>query len=501
MLTRSFSLAVILCLAASLAAFGQCPSGNQGQEYLFQFSAPPSTSTLFAGYTDAGNLQTPQFSVNGPAGIAAIVPTPDGTKFYMAGTSGATALESSDCNFTTGSIQALSGLGAAPNAMTVTPDGKYLLVAADAFYVFSTSTNANLTTGGLPMTGSATFTSGTPGSSVCMSCWIAVSRDSQFAYVLTNSNFSSVLTKYNLTTLTKVGSLSLGAGATSLTLSPLGQLYAEIEFNIYVVDPVAFTLNTSNNISIPFEGGPLRYTPDGSTAYVANKSAASGGGSMAQINLATGGVLTWPAISNLSPPQIDDIFPVSTTRVLGFSSSLAAMIDITPNPFGATIPSTSLGLPANVVSSEVLAAAASNELPTAHWLFLLIANGNQTDLYRVDLTTNTLSSNTLSTFNSGVMSTKYVPASTGAANFIQFNNNQALQNNSTSLPLIIHGLELDRSSGVPVKPVTFSTDTTTDALVINTPSPTSNAQGFAQTTVSVPTAGASCPSKAFARSR
>src|SRR5579883_2991613 len=146
MSNRPFFLTTLLCAAASLIAFGQ---GN-GQEYLFQFSAAPYTFTQAAGYIDSGNLAAPNYNIQGPSGIAAILPTPDGTKFYLIGTAGPTSIESADRNFDASSFHVINGLGAgcpagspascgAPTAAAITPDGKYLIVSADQLYFIPTS--------------------------------------------------------------------------------------------------------------------------------------------------------------------------------------------------------------------------------------------------------------------------------------------------------------------------------------------------------------------------
>lgn len=483
MLNRNFSLAILVCVAAGAAAFGQA---NQGQEYLFQFFSQPTSSTLFTGYTDTSNLSLPLVSTNGPAGIAAILPTPAGG-FYLVGTTGTNSLQAVDPTFT--NFTTINGLGAQPNAAAVTPDGKYLLVAADAFYIVDATTNTMLTPGGLQMGGMANFNASDV-QGTCITCWIAVSGDSQTAFVLTNSPFSSTLTEYNLATRTRVGSLNLGSEATSVTMSPLGMLYVTVEFNIYVINPANFIVSTSQNIPLNFEGSVLRFTPDGTTAYTVNRLTQGGGGSMAQINLATGTVAYWPPISPTTPTQFADIFVAGNNRVFAYAPALNQLLDITTSPFQAE-PVTSLSLATNVVQNEILAVALSNELPQANWLFLLIANGNQTDLYRVNLTTNALDSNTLSTFNSGVFETTFVPAQSGATSFLQYNNSQNLANGGTSNPLLVTVLN---ATGIPVfgQPVTFTTDPS-NGLVINNPTPTTNARGSVSTTVSVPTAGATCP--------
>jgi len=485
MLNRNFSLAILVCLASGLAAFG---AATPGQELLFQFFSQPNSSTLFSGYIDSGNLATPLISGNGPAGIAAIIPSPLTGGYYLIGVSSATSIQASDStltNFTT-----LNGPGAAPTAAAVTPDGKYLVVGADALYIFDTTTNALLTPGGLQMAGAANYNPDDVQTGPCVSCWITFSSDSQNAFVLTNSPFSSTVTQYSLATRTKVGSINLGSEASSITMSPLGILYITIEFKIYVIDPATFIDVAANDIGVGFEPGILHFTPDGTTAYTVNRFSKGGGGAMAQINLATGQVATWPPASPEAPPQLDDIFVASNNRVFTFSSALNQLLDVSTSPFQAA-PVTSLTLPTNVVQNEILAVALSSELPQAQWLFLLVANGNQTDLYRVSLSTNALDSNTLSTFNTGVFETTYVPDNSGASQFLQYNNNQSLPNGGTSRSLLATVLD---AGGIPVfgQSVSFTTNPS-DGLVINSPSPTTNSRGQVSSTVTVPTTGASCP--------
>jgi len=507
MSNRPFFLTTLLCAAASLIAFGQ---GN-GQEYLFQFSAPPNTFTQAAGYIDSGNLAAPNYNIQGPSGIAAILPTPDGTKFYLIGTAGPTSIESADRNFDASSFHTISGLGAscaagsaascgAPTAAAITPDGKYLIVSADELYFIPTSgPSADTVVKALPINGQATFAPNTPGPSVCISCWIAVTGDSQYAFLLTTASGGSVIAKISLTNLAVVSTITLRGTGTSLSISPTGQLYETVEFGIYQIDPNTFSVasgcSNGTSICLNFQPGPLRYTPDGTTAYTVNLNSSTGGGALAQVNLSSGSVFYW---NPQNAPQLTDILVASNSRIFAYSTNLGALYDVSTNPLAATVAAPSLvtsssGILDIVVRNEIVAAAISNEIPSANWLFLLVANGQQPDLYRVDLTKNALSSNTLSTFNGGVMETTYQPATSGASQFVQFNNNQTITaNGMTSLPLIAQVLT---AQGLPVfgQSATFTTDSST-GLVINTPTATTNAQGFVRTTVSVPTAGAACAS-------
>src|SRR5580704_8257632 len=92
------SFAACLCVAASTTTFGQ----NQGVGYLFQFSNPLTTtspSQQFFGYVANANPLSPIVTANGPSGIARIIPKPDGSKFYLIGSSGATAVQSANSTF------------------------------------------------------------------------------------------------------------------------------------------------------------------------------------------------------------------------------------------------------------------------------------------------------------------------------------------------------------------------------------------------------------------
>lgn len=487
---RNLSFAVCVCLAASVAAFGQA---NQGTGYLFQYTGYPSASSQFLGYVATGNLAA-TINTNGPAGISRIIPKPDGTQFYLIGSGTTATIQSVDSTFT--KFNVINGFGAAPTAAAVTPDGKYLLVAADAFYVIDTSSDVVVST--LPMTGAAAYgPDDTQGD--CVSCWIAVSHDSTMAYVLTNSSFGSQVNTYNLATMTRGNSVTgLTGDATSIAVSPLNLIYVTASNRIFVIDPSALEVTTNGTLELfDFEPYALRFTPDGTTAYAANRNASLAGESMLQLNLATEAWVYWPPKGSSGVPQLDDVYVASNTRLFAFSSALATLYDVTTNPFGA-VQSTSLGLPTGVVEN-VSAVAISTEVPSAQSLFLVVASGTQTNIYRENLSTNSTSVEGLAGLNSGELQYTVVPPESGAAAFIQFNNNQSLTPGTagiTSQPLIAR---VTNVSGQPVYdlPVTFSADPSSTGITVNNPTPITNANGYVQTTVSV-ASSATCPSSACA---
>ena len=182
MSNRNVSLAIGVCLAASISVLAQT---NQGVGYLFQLPGASSSGGQFFPFLETANPFNPIISTAvGPSGTFEILPLPAGNKFYLIGTSGANGLQSVDPTFT--NFHSVNGLGAAPTAAAVTPDGKHLIVGADALYIIDTSTDQIVTSPPLALPSAP--------SSVCPSCGvagIAISKDSTTAYVLTNSSFGS----------------------------------------------------------------------------------------------------------------------------------------------------------------------------------------------------------------------------------------------------------------------------------------------------------------------
>jgi len=145
MFNRNFLLAAVVSIAASLAAFAQGP----GTGYIFQVPGASSSSAQLAGYIETANPLTAAINTSGPAGVFKIIAKPDGSKFYLLGSSGANALQSVDSTFT--NFKSINGIGTAPTAAALTPDGKFLLVGADAFYIIDTSTDAIVGGAGIPL--------------------------------------------------------------------------------------------------------------------------------------------------------------------------------------------------------------------------------------------------------------------------------------------------------------------------------------------------------------
>ena len=467
MLNRNVVVTACVCLAASVAAFGQ------GTGYLFQLPGPNSSGSQFLAYVYNANSSTPVANAPGPTAASQALAKPDGTRFYILGTSG---VQSFDANFKP--VTSISGLGGTPTSMTMTPDGKLLLVGAGDVYAVDTSSDQ--------IAGASLGVSGTVANSTLVG--IAVSRDSKVAFVLTNTAFGSAVTAINLATRTRFGQqLVLSGGATSIVMSPLGLLYVTAVNRIYEIDPGTLTVTPSGSIPLVFSPGILRFTPDGTAAYTVNQTPDIGGQSLLKLTVANHAVSTWPSFSNTQSPLFDDVFVAGNNRVFALSSTRPAtsLWDVNTGALSASSSSLSSVIGTNGVSN-VLAVGISNEVPSARYLYLLIANGNQTNLNRIDLTTNAVSLQSLAAINTGIFQFAAVPPQTGATSFLQFNNPQTITATSPAAPLIARVLA---SNGQPVfnLPVTFTTDPA-NGLVINSPNQTTNADGYVQTTVTVPSA-------------
>lgn len=464
MFKQNFLCAVSVCLAATVSAFGQNPG------YLFQFAGPNSSGGQISGYVATSSPFNATISATGPAGIYRIIAKPDGTKFYVLGTSGVNAVQSVDATFT--NFRSINGIAAVTTAAVITPDGRYLLVGADLLYIIDTATDQIVGGAGVAL----------PSTPVV---GIAVNPSSTRAYVLTQnaSATASTVTAIDLTTRQRIGApLTLTGGASGITFSPLGLLYVTAINVIYEINPATLTVTQNGSIIVFFHFGPLRFTPDGTMALSVSPDANSGG-SIAMLNVATHAVTKWPPPNfPLTAPSFDDVIVAGNSRAFAFSSASSTLYDITFSPLLGAVVSTSLGLPQNVIQN-VLAVAGSNEIPSARYLFFLAANGNQLNLYRVDLSTNQVTAQVFPAMSSPFLQFVGVPAQSGASGFVQFNNNQILTGGATSAPLIARVLD---AQGRPVfnLPVIFTN--ADPGLVITSPNQVTNADGYVQTTVTLP---------------
>ncbi|MEP7354971.1 MAG: Ig-like domain-containing protein, partial [Acidobacteriota bacterium] len=459
MVTRTTFLAAYLCLATAASAFGQ---GLQGTGFLFQ--EPPTGSRLIAYIADRTNLNA-DLDLTGPQGVYKVIPTPNGSKFYLlnAGT-----LQALDSNLST--FRTINGIAGTIKDAQVTPNGQYLIIQADTMYVLNTQTDAVVATGlGILQTINA----------------FAIDNDSAYVYIATVNGFAGSLTKISLANLQAVGTpLQLPYVATSLTFSPTGLLYAIFENRVLEIDAVKMQANNPVQFQFSAKPGPVHFTPNGKFAYFINTNPTGPGlTSMVRLNITDHTTLEWPPFNpNQTPPTFDDIYVVSDTRILTYAPATEEIYDIDPTTFQVTL---STLHPNPLFTGRVLGIAISNEIPSSRFLYALMDSGTTGSLVRVDLSTNTVSATTQSPTNQGKFQYVSIPPSAGATSLLLTNGTQVLQAGVQPLPLIIRVLD---ALGRPVfnQPVTFTTDPTNGA-VIEQASVTTNAYGRVSNTVAIPT--------------
>ena len=470
MLTRKKILMACVCLAASALAPGQT-SSNPGTALVFQLPGANSGGTHLQGVPYAAASLSPTIdNANAPAGTFQIVPKPDGSKYFvLSEQSGNISLSYTDATFST--FTAVSGLGSAPTLMTLTPDGTqaYVATTSGTIYVLDTTTDQ--------IVGSAIAPNGTV-------VGIVFSLDGSTAYVARSLAFGSTLTAYKTTNQTQTGSaVTIGGGASGLAISPVGLLYVAATNQIYEVDPS--TMQTTSGAPIQFVAspGPMRFTPDGNTIYFVNRAPATGLKSLVAVDIPTHTVQTWPPLGSASVPLLDDVYIISSTRILTFSSQNSTLYDVTPSPLSATVSSLQ-----NVTTSlGTVEVAVSNEIPATE-LYMVTNQGNYDNLVRVNLSSNTANAQQQAVLTGGSLQFVPIPPQSGVASFIKFNDGQTIAAKATSLPLIARLLDAQNR---PVYNVTasFTVDSST-GVKINNPSPVSTSDGYVATTVTAPsTAG------------
>jgi hypothetical protein len=498
MLNRYVSLAACLSLSASISVIGQ---SNQGAGYVFELPGPNSAGSNLQGFIYNGNFQGPDIpNVSGPIGARQIIAKPDGSKFYVVGAN-AGGLESVGPTFT--GFSAINGIAGTICTVALTPDGSRLLVGAGAtcgpsansstLYVLNTSTDTILTN----------FLGQIPGSIL----GFAISPDSSTVWMLNGSPSVQSVSQFSLSTLAQTAMLNLPyGGLNAITLAPSGLLYVTGANTIYEItatapnflacnasfnEPPPLCLTPTGYIQVLAKPGPLRFTPSGQVAYMVDTDPTYGR-SLLQLTVATHAVASWPSPnSGIAAPEFSDVIVAGENAIYATSTTDAnyptTLWDVTSSPLSAAVDTKFSGIfpPTSVISAVV-----SNEVPSARFLYALVANGNQTNLFRVNLATTT-STTTSALLGPGLLQFVTVPPETGAAGFYTLQPTNATQTLTAGASTTLMALVLD-ATGRPVYnlPVTFaeSANDSVKGVVITGATRTTNANGYVTATATVPTA-------------
>lgn len=483
---------LVVCLAlVSGAALAQNP---QGVGYAVEFA--PTDSGPFQVFPEStATFANSNIANTGPSGTSQLVAKPDGSKFYIVGSSG---LDSIDPAFAT--PKAVNGLTGTLTHGTMTPDGRFLFVSASQgsgagnVYILNTANDSVVLN--QPVNGSV--------------IGVVISRDSSTAWILGESSATFVTT---ITLPTNIGSVqqvgqpyllrdpttgnSLAGDATSFTLSPLGLLYVTAGNQILQIDPTVLdttcqtsplTCSPATVAQINATPGPLQYTPDGVYAYFLNQTPTIGGQSLLRLTLPiTGGNANLKVFR--STEVFDSVMVAGQNRIFAHSPSDSTLWDVAGDLSTVTVSSLQTVLPATQVFSAVI----SGEVPSSQYLFVLAGGSSLANVFLVNLSTNAVSAQAASSLGLGAMQYIFVPSQTPpafSATPLTYNATQTnLAPGATAAPLIARVLD---QNGLPVfnVPVSFTGD---PSLVIKPANTTTNADGYVQAIVTVGTTPGSYP--------
>ncbi len=454
MLPRRLTQLILVCLAVTITAFAQ----NSGTSYLLQLPGAGSGANRIVGYLAGTSDLDADLDTFGPNNADRVLVTPNGQKFYLVSDG---PIQVIDAQFQ--SFASLNNLTGPFKSSLITPDGKYLILLGSSLQIIDTQTNAIVNTN-LGVTG-------TPSD-------IATSPDGKTAYLLQQFGLTSAITTLNLTTMTAGTRTDLPTLGNTISVSPVGQIYITGANRIGEYNPT--DLSQAAVFSVFGTPDRIKFTPDGTRAYYINLTPQAVGRSLQSFRTAQRDLSEWPPFSFTIPaPIFDDVFVVANDRVLVYQKSAKTLYEITPSPLSGV----ATNLNNSIVADKVYAVVASNEIPSARFLYVITDDQSQVSLKRISLADNTVSVKSTTTLTNGVLRYVAIPAQTGAINFLKFNDNQLLTSGGAAKKLMFRVTD---ALGRPVfnQPVTF-TSSSSDAVLSNSSTLTTS-DGYAETGYVVP---------------
>jgi hypothetical protein len=441
MFHKKLLFSYILCALAS-AQFAQSqnvfvtPPGDGVQRPVSRFTADP--------FQPAGS------GISAAQDTFLVLAAPAGNKYYFIGRSATDTVVITDASF---NVLARRSLGTGATAAAVTPDGRFVVIAAGTIQILNVANDqivGQVDAGVAPND-------------------VAVTATRAFAV----SRSSSRLTSIDLNTFTTAGSIFVGL-PNAVAIGPTGYVYVAATNILYEINPTDLSLRNGAGINVNGEPGKPAFVPDSSGAIrvlLPNGNPVTGS-SVIVVDLVTrtntpinGGGVT-----------LDRIIPVSGGRAFATSAAQQLFeITLPGNITPASLPGLTTG------AGTVRAVAASNEFPNARYLYVLSAGTNSVS--RFDLASSAVSG-TFPLSNAGGGIFYAGPAATGTpTNIYAFNNGQFLNPSAQSAPLIIRAVD---GTGRPLSgvPVTFTSPTPN--TFVNPSTTTTDADGYAQTIATAP---------------
>ncbi len=467
------SAALVLCfLALGTVATAQ-------NQYVILYPGPNSPSTILQAYLPNSGGLLASASINTlPAGTSQILPTPDGTKYYIISVNG-NPLSTMDSNFQ--NIKQIGGsIGLAPTTAALTPDGRRLVVlAGNNVYVVDTASDLVVAPAGLQIQGKAVD--------------LAMSIDSNRAYILSQGVVGAsgtVVTAIDLSQTTPVISgapLTLNGDGTSpatgITLGPNGNLYLANNYRVFEINPVTMKVTGNGEIQVLAYPSKPFITPDGKYLVCANLRPVQGGTSMIQVDLGTKQTASFgnfgDTLERFYSNGVDSagnnlLYAVSTSGSL-YDVKLSAAPNVTTSALNSLFSS---GISQPTFSGIQF----SNEIPPKlMWATNTI--GGQNYLYQLDIKNQGFTQIPVPVSNLKLGTLSIAPSS-GGNQLTLYNNNQTVAAGTQSALPIVARLTDALGRGIYRGQITFTT--ASPGVVISTPNFITGVGGLASTYITAP---------------
>ncbi|MBL8177890.1 MAG: hypothetical protein JNK48_24650 [Bryobacterales bacterium] len=376
-------------------------------------------------------------------------------KFYFVGRSSTDTVIVTDSNF---QVIARRSLGLGASAAAMTPNGRFLVVAAGSVHILDTTSDTVV---------SQFNDAGVNPNDV------AISLDSSRAFV--TSQASGRVTAIDLSIFGNAGFRDNLGPVNGVNVGPNGLVYVAAQNILYEIDPRDMTLRGGAGIPLNGQPGKPAFAADGLgtvRVLLPNLNTAFGGSSALSVDL----------ISRQATPifangvLFDRIVPVSGSRAFAVSQG-NQLYEIFLPASAAVANITGLAS-----ASGIRSVIASEEFPNARYLY--VASSGTNTISRVDLGANSVSGSFPLSAPPGNLNFAGQAATGVPSAIYPFNNGQSLQPATQSLPLTVRVVD---SAGHPLQgvPVTFATSAF-GAFIVSGANSNTGANGVAQAVVLAP---------------
>ena len=390
----------------------------------------------------------------------------DGSEYYIISNAASNTVMTTTSAL--GSVQTLASLGAAATAAVRTPDGQKILIAAGNLWVINTANDTLANPSGINVGGTAVD--------------VASSIDSTRAFVLVNTGTGFILNAIDLRSLQSAATLQIGGQPSGVVVGPNGLVYVGTSNALLEIDPT--TLSVRNTIVTNGLPGKLSFTPDGSLGVAVNQTPVTALALFVfDLNAKAVSATTSFFTTTVIPNPLSQIFVVSTTRALAYSSTGQTLYSIQLNPQSASPFQ-------QAAAGQVSLVAATNDFAnttgspagthTTTKYLLYVSSGV---LYEYDIAANQIVGQVSISGTVGALAIA-TPANTAGfpVSVLAYGDQQTVPLGGNSAPLVVRAVDANGKPVVGVG-VTFSTSS---AATLSVHSGITNDDGQVAVTVTAP---------------